>query len=257
MFLPIVIFLFLYSFLAHKELRFIYPTLPFLTCLASLGFRRIQIVVEDLNRDTPNGAASSPSPVPFSLRLVNRLIRLSLFLSRLGLLISVLLVLLSSFISSWNYPGGHAMAQFHSTMNTTGDRSSTESGNAMRPLVHISNLAATTGVTRFGEHSEWFRYSKEEGITLEQYENHSPQFDYLISEHEHVNGFEPLTVMPPSGNMGGSSSTVGRPAAPIISFARIHFDRRQFPFIHAQFEPMIYLLQRLRTASTTTSTPST
>jgi len=52
LFLPIAVYLFLYSFLPHKELRFIFPALPVLNLCAAVGWARLGEGVEERKKRT-------------------------------------------------------------------------------------------------------------------------------------------------------------------------------------------------------------
>jgi alpha-1,6-mannosyltransferase len=142
----------LYSILLHKELRFIFPAVYVLVCLGALGLDRFC------------------SLAPFRLtRQV--LIPAVLFINLIGALFFL-------HASSWNYPGGVLFARMHSRLR---------SQSPSLPSVHICNLAAISGVSRFGEMPDMLLYDKNESV------NHASddrfRFDLLISEHNRLGGF--------------------------------------------------------------------
>jgi alpha-1,6-mannosyltransferase len=156
---PIGMFLVLYSFLPHKELRFIFYVFPIFNMLSAIGMEYL-FHLADENKD---------KKAKISVR-VDLLIRYAIAAAFIATLASSLLLL---YISSSNYPGGYAFRRLHKM----------ESG--LVPVhVHIDNAAAQTGVTRFGEiHHRW-RYSKDEHVT------DFGQFTHLITENATVPLFD-------------------------------------------------------------------
>lgn len=251
--LPLGLFVLLYSFLAHKELRFIYPILPALTCVAAVGWRKLADARERAEaketKDEDAGAlrttsssssaterrASAPPPArAFHLvHLVSHGVRLLL-----GLSACVAVAWL--YISSWNYPGGVALAKLHANLRAThdtcrldspaGPAATSRQSTSNKPLVHIGNLAATTGASRFGQREECARYSKQEGLQPDQYQHHP--FDYLIAEQPIIPGFVPLR------------EENGQPAA-VSGFAGVRRHRLgRLPPFEVIVQPMLWLMQR-------------
>jgi len=89
-FLPCGFFVLLYSILPHKELRFILPAVPVINLVVATGALRLW-----QNRDR------------------DMLSRALWILGASALIASVALSVGFLYVSSWNYPGGHALAQFH------------------------------------------------------------------------------------------------------------------------------------------------
>jgi alpha-1,6-mannosyltransferase len=118
---PSIGFVGLYSFLPHKEWRFIIYVIPGLTAVAAAGASWIW------TRRTKT--------------LLYRLFSLGLVLSVMAsFVISTLLLT----VSSLNYPGGAALAKLHGIVGRETNGS----------WVHLGNLACQTGVTRFLEKHE-------------------------------------------------------------------------------------------------------
>ncbi|SPQ95642.1 unnamed protein product (mitochondrion) [Plasmodiophora brassicae] len=84
--LPAFLSVALYSFLPHKEMRFIFPVLPVMNTVAAMGVARIM-------RNRGKSAWH----------------RLLAITPGVGVLVSTLASVLFLFISSWNYPGGWAL----------------------------------------------------------------------------------------------------------------------------------------------------
>lgn len=118
------IFIALYSYIPHKELRFIFPALPIFTACASISLVKVW-----------NGASKD---------------RFSVLLAALGVAVCAIASVFFLYVSSLNYPGGYAFDALHKI-----DMSS--HGLGAPPLkVHIDNPAAISGVSRFGEDQSRF-----------------------------------------------------------------------------------------------------
>ncbi|OAY49438.1 dol-P-Man:Man(7)GlcNAc(2)-PP-Dol alpha-1,6-mannosyltransferase isoform X1 [Manihot esculenta] len=155
--LPVFSFILLYSKLPHKELRFIISAVPMFNLSAAVAANRIYN-----NRKK-------------ALWKLLNLFMLGLILISLGCTIIM-------FLASYeNYPSGHALKGLHQM----GHLASTDNW-----WVHIDSFSAMNGISRFCENDYPWRYSKEEGITLDEF--HHRNFTYLISEHLSVDGFKCL-----------------------------------------------------------------
>ncbi|KAK8789901.1 hypothetical protein WA158_006681 [Blastocystis sp. Blastoise] len=128
-YIPIGIYILLYSILPHKELRFIFPILPALTCIAAVGLSRLW-----------NQREKSSIPA----------ILISLYTCA-----SVLFTLFMVYISIYNYPGGMALQHLQSIAPLSSN---------VQPI-YIDNYAAQTGVSRYLEDNERFTYDKNEHPT--------------------------------------------------------------------------------------------
>eukprot|EP01117_Protostelium_nocturnum_P005230 TRINITY_DN1902_c0_g1_i2.p1 TRINITY_DN1902_c0_g1~~TRINITY_DN1902_c0_g1_i2.p1 ORF type:complete len:489 (+),score=42.80 TRINITY_DN1902_c0_g1_i2:213-1679(+) len=155
--LPILVFLILYSFLPHKELRFIFYVIPIFNLMAAVGLHNLNI-----NRHK------------------GRLNKTLFSAGTIALLLSFIYSIMLLIVSSWNYPGGFALQKLHSLeSNSYGNRSI---------HVHVDVAAAMSGVSKFGEMrtgNQW-KYSKEEDLGVKEL----VQFDYLLSESQNIDNFE-------------------------------------------------------------------
>ncbi|KAG5251372.1 ems-mutagenized bri1(brassinosteroid insensitive 1) suppressor protein [Salix suchowensis] len=155
--LPVFSFILLYSKLPHKELRFIISSVPMLNLSAAVAANRIFN-----NRKK-------------TLWKFLNLIMLGLFFISLG-------CTLVFFLASYdNYPSSNALKDLHQIGHLN---------NTDELWVHIDTFSAMNGISRFCENDSPWRYSKEEGIPLEEFFRRN--FTYLVSEQLDVDGFKCL-----------------------------------------------------------------
>jgi alpha-1,6-mannosyltransferase len=162
---PAVLFVGLYSYLPHKELRFVLPALPLFTVAAAVAADRLLALAPSAPLFPlsllARGADARPQPTAsWRWRALARGGQLALLASwGLMLLCSHALLL----AAQHNYPGGEALehllhhfvrseAAHH--MHRDARRPAAHAADQARPrleptFVHVDNLAATTGVTRF------------------------------------------------------------------------------------------------------------
>ncbi|CAG4931737.1 unnamed protein product [Parnassius apollo] len=178
---PAITYVLLFSFLPHKELRFIIYVFPLL--------------------NTASAAACSYVFVRRSKAPIYELLFWGITVIIVAnVIFSIALVL----VAMTNYPGGLAITKFHKLLK-----------NEPFVHVHISNLAAQTGVTRFTQiHDQWL-YSKNESLQPEQLQaythllieaksKYSPTLKSFTNTHvilDNVETFSHVTVnyklMPP------------------------------------------------------------
>lgn len=144
--LPAVGYVLLYSFLPHKELRFILYVFPLLNVAASRACLYVW-----------NSRLKSSWHVVCTLGVCFHLVA--------NLCTTALLL----YISSHNYPGGYALKKLHEI----------EAGLPVANI-HIDVYAAQTGVSRFGELNPHWRYNKTERLVAGGLEMQS--FTHLILE---------------------------------------------------------------------------
>nr|CAG4651757.1 EOG090X04MD [Triops cancriformis] len=153
---PALGFIFLYSFLPHKELRFIVYAIPLLNVAAAAACDRIW---ENRLKDNFRCVLALGAVLHICANLLFA-----------GFLLTV---------SKHNYPGGEAMKLLHRLENPEVEAS-----------VYIDNLAAQTGVSRFMEVNQRWRYDKTENLKAEklrlmssihmkdEYQNHLDSQDF-------------------------------------------------------------------------------
>ncbi|PON58829.1 GPI mannosyltransferase [Parasponia andersonii] len=178
--LPVLSFVFLYSKLPHKELRFIISSVPIFNLSAAIAANRIYN-----NREKAFWKL--------------------LYVMMLGLLLISLGCTTITFMASYeNYPSGHALRSLHQI----GHRAN----HTKEQWVHIDTFSAMNGISRFCEKEFPWRYSKEEEIPLGELCQRN--FTYLITEHPAVDGFRCLFTV------DGFSSVRFQRGFPPISMVR-------------------------------------
>ncbi|KAF2013169.1 glycosyltransferase family 22 protein [Aaosphaeria arxii CBS 175.79] len=208
--IPLLSFVGLYSFLPHKEWRFVIYVIPGLTAVAAAGAAWIS------TRSAKSGAYK---------------------LLTVGLIGSIVLSFAASTallgISSLNYPGGEALTTLHHQLPHP-------EGRPLR--VYLDNLACQTGVTRFLEvhngpqtvmdvleaqdfanHKSW-GYSKTEDPEVLLDPRFWDNFDYVLAERPEkvigswevvhtVYGFSGISFLRPGEGLGKGSTTDENAAA--------------------------------------------
>jgi len=126
--LPILVFVGLYSCLAHKELRFIFYAFPILNLVSAYGLAKL------FRKADKNS--------------------MYLIIAIILLVATLALTCIFLYVSSLNYPGGYGLYHLHKIVKDE------------KTTIHIDTLAAMTGVSRFGEINPNWSYFKTENLTL-------------------------------------------------------------------------------------------
>ncbi|VDD82789.1 unnamed protein product [Mesocestoides corti] len=151
-------FITIYSFLPHKELRFIIYVIPIFNLVAAYFWDYVEIRLRVCRSIKATGQAGSwnmkghkkpTSPI------MHRIYWVAVVLCYASIFVNLCASFGLLYCSSYNYPGGEAISKLN-----------TWPGLAERRDVHVfvSNLAAQTGVNRFQQvHAHW-TYNKTEHV---------------------------------------------------------------------------------------------
>ncbi|OEU10286.1 dolichyl-phosphate-mannose-protein mannosyltransferase [Fragilariopsis cylindrus CCMP1102] len=189
--LPIFGFVGLYSFLGHKEMRFIFPALPILNLGAAVGLSKL-------------ARLAFPSPLYNKDKgyVVSFIARFGFGCGLLCLILTLCGSLAFVAVSKSNYSGGDALRELSlHVQNVASSASSNDddvSKNNLSPIyVHVDVAAAMSGVSLFGQRAaaqtvtspsiEW-KFSKdgyEEGMSVGQDDGYE-QFTHLLSEDPNI-----------------------------------------------------------------------
>lgn len=162
--LAIGTFVILYSFLAHKEVRFLFPVLPFF-----------------------NVAAACATARAWAGGKKNRFRRLLASGVTIGILVSSFAAAIFSWASHHNYPGAAAVM----IVNQLYHRGALHECSHRQCSVHICPFAAMTGVSRFLEHPG-LMYSKAEA-PADEIEHQG--YDILIATTNSIPGYTLLDTV--------------------------------------------------------------
>jgi alpha-1,6-mannosyltransferase len=177
--LPAFGYVALYSFLGHKEVRFLFPALPLFNLGAAIAMSKVHAMADIVYKDKP-------------IHVVSKLLYVA---CAVALLLSLAASFVFVAVSRHNYPGGRALEALTSHVR---DSSLTQ------VRVHVDVASAMTGVSKFAERQA--RYSTP-GVnwtfTKSGYEaEHSApsttamsSFTHLLSEDPNVDAFRILEAI--------------------------------------------------------------
>jgi alpha-1,6-mannosyltransferase len=188
LFMPVCAFVMLYSFLPHKEIRFIFPALPMFNICAAYGISKLHcLAFSDSNLNTKRNLIDRTRLIARGMYLCGVL---AIVCSLIGSLVFVRL-------SKENYPGGVALDQLRRHLKAT-TTTTWESVN-----VHIDVAAAMTGVSLFGQrHTS--SVSSDGIIRMEKsgYEEGNRNrdsfaaFTHILSDQQSIQGYHILYSIP-------------------------------------------------------------
>ncbi|CAH8526112.1 unnamed protein product [Schistosoma guineensis] len=162
------IFVGLYSFLPHKELRFIIYILPIFNLVVADIWAYLEKPMLKLK-----GTYMDLIKNHHKLNRITKFRILFIFYCYIHLLVNILCSIVLIMIARKNYPGGEALTRLNH-MDHLIHRTDVH--------IHICNLAAQTGVTRFLEENNQWIYNKTEGLETNFNVLNSSNFTHLISE---------------------------------------------------------------------------
>jgi alpha-1,6-mannosyltransferase len=173
--IPTIGFIVLYSFLGHKEMRFVFPALPILNLSAAVGMARLtQLAFPSKNKSTSWVA------------------RLAFACGVLCILLTLAASLAFVAVSRWNYPGGDALLRLSDYMQDYSPSDTSETTSSVH--VHIDVASAMSGVSLFGQRAahtstpgvSWMfdkgGYENEHALGSDDYS----KFTHLLSETRDV-----------------------------------------------------------------------
>jgi alpha-1,6-mannosyltransferase len=186
-FAPVFAFVVLYSFLPHKEIRFIFPAIPMFNVCAAYGMSRLH------HAAFPCATSCSKTSLA------------SKFLFLCGLA-TIALTFVASLIflrlSRENYPGGDALLRLRSHLIETVPNRSAGKSNWNKVHVLVDVASAMTGVSLFGQRHASTRqldnneYEGPFSIDKSGYEEENKagesqmhSFTHLLTEREQVEGY--------------------------------------------------------------------
>jgi len=194
-----LVFVTAYSLLPHKELRFIVYVFPVLSTAAASACNRL-----------------------WQRRNISMLRRVLSLGVAAHLLINCLVTVFLLYIARLNYPGGIAIQQLHVLEANNSDVN-----------VHIDVFTAQTGVSRFTQlHQEW-KYNKTENLKPGGLD--MLQFTHLLVETRTA-GLDSLSYYKDTHQVEDV----------IHGYSSIQLSRHSIPPVTVLTEPKIYLLKRIK-----------
>ncbi|KAJ8724033.1 hypothetical protein PYW07_008013 [Mythimna separata] len=192
---PAFVYILLYSFLPHKELRFIIYVFPLLNMASAAACSFIYV-------------RRSKAPI-FELMFWG-----TVFVILGNIIITLAFVL----VAMSNYPGGVAITRFHKLLK-----------NEPFVHVHICNLAAQTGVTRYTQINDRWMYSKNESLPFEQLQDYTHLLVEAKSKYSsNIKSFAQTHTILDS----------------IESFSQVAMHYKLMPPVKIKTKPALFILER-------------
>ena len=195
-FAPVFGFILLYSFLPHKEIRFIFPAIPMFNVCAAYGMSRLhQIAFPNNKNNRQSKAKSNKGTFPL---LISR----GMYLCGMGAIAGTMLGnMIFVRISKENYPGGVALERLRNHLETSIPSQSSKWGTVH---VHIDVASAMTGVSLFGQRYVSHRHSEKEAFRIDKsgYEEENSTkgssviYTHLLTEQQVVKGYHTVDSIP-------------------------------------------------------------
>ena len=201
-FAPICGFVMIYSFLPHKEIRFIFPAIPMFNICAAYGMSRLHTLAFTNNSNQSNQQSKGG--------ILSLLISRGMYLCGTGAIVGTLLgSLIFVRMSKLNYPGGMALERLRKHLDTCTPPLQAAQWDTVH--VHIDVASAMTGVSLFGQRYISHRYLDRgkdvfEGpfaIDKSGYEDansvgksKSATFSHILTEQQAINGYHMVDTIP-------------------------------------------------------------
>lgn len=204
--IPSGLYLIAFSFIPHKELRFLFPIFPTFSLIGASFSVNLYAYMSLLNN-----CRKRNRPLFYSMT------------SNLFITAQILLFILSLgrvYVSSWNYPGGHSIVELSKHFSLS------------YPItVHVDSLTTMTGFTRFVEdqYPIW-KFEKAESVDFSG-------FDFLISSNP-----APSELFEIISHVDAFAGFSWYPLDEIISDARVL--KLRLPF-HMKIIPTLFIQRRL------------
>lgn len=187
-FVPVCAFVGLYSFLPHKEIRFIFAVFPMLNVLAAKGMSHIQCAFQMSCQEEASRKKDKPVPK------LNKLALASMYLGGLSaIILSFAASMVFVQVSKLNYPGGQALLLLSHQLSNSSD-----TRNQMSIFIDVAS--AMTGVSLFGQRYLLQNIPKHTKCTISKagyetvnvYDDELDKlnFDFILSEKNDMKGFE-------------------------------------------------------------------
>lgn len=206
---PAIFFITAYSYLPHKETRFIFYSLPFFNvCAAKLlddalceAFETLTTLTTTTTNSPTASDGESQAGVVRGWKKMGYMMMI-LALGLVSVLGSVAQTVVSLHASQWNYPSGHALRWLTARdgAEATRLRGLQQCGEA---TIHIDAASAMQGISQFvhedgGEDEDGeeegcgvrWTYSKDEAVDHGGDEDLGKRFAYVVSERDSVAGYE-------------------------------------------------------------------
>ncbi|CDS42270.1 glycosyltransferase [Echinococcus multilocularis] len=176
-----LVFIMIYSFLPHKELRFIIYAIPIFNLVAAYFWSYVEhrlCICRD-NRTVRELSSKEKNVKNLNRRwretsaFVHWVCRVAVLLFYASLFANLCVSIGLLYLSSYNYPGGEAITRLNNWPGLSERRD---------VHVYISNLAAQTGVSRFQQVNDHWIYNKTEKIDNDVRALVEGPFTHLILE---------------------------------------------------------------------------
>lgn len=160
--IPILLFIDIYSFLPHKEVRFIFMALPMLNVICAFGLSHLHNLAFYKKLKSCIGGNNNKTTLDRTRKIITK----SIYFIGIGLVcLSFCASMIFLWISHYNYPGGEALDILETQMKQRCDllqsdthiffqKSSNNKDTSLIPIsVYIDVASAMTGISRFNQHS--------------------------------------------------------------------------------------------------------
>ena len=215
-YIPIIGFVGLYSFLPHKEIRFIFIALPMINIMAAKGLESIYKVVSLAFNMRNNNNTTSVIQMKVKndsnnnnnhryedetkgkqMKKTTLILLFIIFMGGLGtIVISFIGSSIFVSVSNKNYPGGQALRHLIHMIKEGQEKDNNITTSQIR--IYVDVASAMTGVSLFGQ-TALTQLCPTCTITKGGYETHTAinnKFDFILSEDLDIDGFQVIESIP-------------------------------------------------------------